>query len=67
MINLPRKINSEKQNNDKDNIKQVMLPCFHYSFLKGVPKKPQRKKKIKEKKTGEQLSLYSNIQGNTHF
>ena len=50
MINLPRKINSEKQNNDKDNIKQVMLPCFHYSFLKGVPKKPQRKKKDKKKK-----------------
>ena len=44
-----------------------MLPCFHYSFLKGVPKKQQTKKKVERKKNrGATFSLW-NIQGNIYI
>ena len=48
-------------------LNKLCCRAFITVSLKGSPKNRKEKKKIKEKKTGEQLSLYSNIQGNTHF
>ena len=48
-------------------LNKLCCRAFITVSLKGSPKNRKEKKKIKEKKTGEQLSLHSNIQGNTHF